>query len=96
LGDAKDIGIVCASAICWALWKARNNVCFQNIVVNSPVEFVCHACALIFNWAGLSKKELQDLLHDGVKLLLKAANARNSGRELQGSNEDGDQTLDME
>jgi hypothetical protein len=65
-------------------------------VVNSPVEIVCHACALIFNWAGLSKKELQDLLHDGAKLLLKAANARNSGRELQGNTEDDDQRMDLE
>jgi hypothetical protein len=32
----------------------------------------------------------------GAKLLLKAANARNAGRELQGSNEAGDQTLEME
>jgi hypothetical protein len=31
---------------------------------------------IIRNWTGLSKKELQDLLHDGAKLLLKAANAR--------------------
>jgi hypothetical protein len=51
---------------------------------------------LIFNWADLSKKELQDLLHDEAKLLLKAANARNSGRELQGNTEGGDQMLDME
>jgi hypothetical protein len=51
---------------------------------------------LIFNWAGLSKKELQNLLHDGAKLLLKVVNARNSGRELQGNTEDGDQMLDME
>ena len=62
LGEAKEISTVGAAAICWAIWKARNNVCFQNIVVSSPVEIVCHACALIFNWAGLSKKELQDLL----------------------------------
>lgn len=85
LNDAKDIGIVGASAICWALWKPRNNVCFKNIVVKSLVENVCYARALILNWAGLSKKELQNLLHDGVKLLLTAANARNDLQELQGS-----------
>lgn len=85
LNDAKDIGIVGVSAICWALWKPRNNVCFENIVIKSLVENVCHARALILNWAGLSKKELQDLLHDGVKLLLTAANARNDLQELQGS-----------
>jgi hypothetical protein len=76
LFDGKEIGIVGAAAICWALWKARNKACFENIVINSPVEIVCHACALIMKWAGLSKRELQDLSHDGAKLLLKAANAK--------------------
>lgn len=71
LYDAKEVGIIGASAICWALWKARNNVCFENIVIKSPLKIVCHACALIIKWEGLSK-ELQDLLHDGAKLLLKA------------------------
>jgi hypothetical protein len=66
LNDAKVVAVVGASTICWALWKARNNVCFENIVIKSPVEIVCHACALILNWACLSKKELQDLLHDGT------------------------------
>jgi hypothetical protein len=51
-------------------------VCFENIVIKLPVEIVCHACALIMKWAALSKKELQDLLCNGAKLLLKAANAR--------------------
>jgi hypothetical protein len=51
---------------------------------------------LIFNWAGLSKKELQDLLQDGAKLLLKAANARNPGRELQRHADDDDQRMDLE
>jgi hypothetical protein len=76
LYDVKEIRIVGAAAICWALWKARNKVCFENIVINSSVEIVCHACTLIMKWTGLSKRELQDLLHDGAKLLLKAANAK--------------------
>jgi hypothetical protein len=76
LFDGKEIGIVGAAAICWVLWKARNKACFENIVINSPMEIVCHACALIMKWAGLSKRELQYLLHDGAKLLLKAANAK--------------------
>jgi hypothetical protein len=51
-------------------------VCFENIVIKSHVEIVCHACTLMMKWIGLSKKKLQDLLHDGAKVLLKAANAR--------------------
>uniref|UniRef100_A0A804PM44 Uncharacterized protein n=1 Tax=Zea mays TaxID=4577 RepID=A0A804PM44_MAIZE len=48
------------------------------------------------NLEGLSKKELQDLLQDGAKLLLKAANTRNPGRELQGQADDDVQKMDLE
>lgn len=46
-------------------------MCFENVLIKSPVEVVCHACLLISFWVGLSKKELQDLLQ-GAKLLLRA------------------------
>jgi hypothetical protein len=61
------------SAICRAIWKARNKMCFENALIKSPNEILCHACALMTHWAGISKKELQDLLQEGAKLLMKAA-----------------------
>jgi hypothetical protein len=54
--------VVLISAICWANWKAINKICFDKILIKSPNEIICHIGALISSWAGLSKKELQDLL----------------------------------
>jgi hypothetical protein len=57
-----SIYIVGVSAICWAIWKTRNRMCFENDLIKSPNDIVCHASALILSWAGLSKTKLQDLL----------------------------------
>jgi hypothetical protein len=48
------------------------------MLVNSPNEIVCHAGSLVSSWAGLSKKELQDLLQECAKRLVHAANSRGS------------------
>jgi hypothetical protein len=37
LPNAKEIYVVGVSAIYWALWKARNNKCFENILIKSPI-----------------------------------------------------------
>jgi hypothetical protein len=43
---------------------------------NSPNDIICHASACIYHWAGLSKKEIQDLLQEGARLLVGVANAK--------------------
>jgi hypothetical protein len=57
------------STVCWAIWKARNRMCFENDLIISTNDIMCHASALILSWTALSKKELQDLLQEGAKLL---------------------------
>lgn len=41
-------GIVVA---CWAVWKTRNDICFEGKIVNNSVEIVCYACSLMRYWA---------------------------------------------
>jgi hypothetical protein len=50
-------------------------MCFDEILIKSPNEIICHIGALISSWAGLSKKELQDLLQEGAGLLVRAASS---------------------
>lgn len=64
------------SAICWDIWEARNRMCFENVLINSPNDIIWPACALITYWTRLSKKELQDLLQEGARLLVHVANAK--------------------
>lgn len=52
-------------------FRKRETKCdFDNVLINSPLEIICYASALMNYCAGLSKKELQDLIQDVAKLLV--------------------------
>lgn len=46
-------------AICWALWNARNRVCFKGKMTRSPTEIICSASSFLTYWAGLQKNRRQ-------------------------------------
>ena len=54
---------------CWALWRARNNICFENKFVRSPTEVVCLVCSFLTYWAGLQKDDDRALLEAGIATL---------------------------
>jgi hypothetical protein len=63
---------VCGTvAICWAIWKARNNACFNNKIIKNPLEIICHAGALMKFWAGLYAEGDKKALEEGANLMLK-------------------------
>lgn len=95
LPNAKEIYVVGVSAIYQALWKARNNKCLENILIKSPIQVICHTCALIYYWAGLRKNELQDLLQEGAKLLVRVAHAR-TDHQMVGYGDDEEVEMDSE
>jgi hypothetical protein len=39
------------SAICWAIWTARNKTCFEKIRIKGPNEFIFAACFFMKYWA---------------------------------------------
>ena len=49
----KKFHVCGTAAICWAIWKARNNACFNNKIIKNPLEIICHVGALMKFWAGL-------------------------------------------
>jgi hypothetical protein len=61
------------SAICWAIWKAKNKVCFEKKVLKNPLEIIISACALMCYWAGLYSESPQKMIKDGVNLMMKTA-----------------------
>jgi hypothetical protein len=61
------------SAVCWALWKTRNMVCFEGKRVRSPTEIICLASSLISSWAGLHKDDTKEVLEAGAEMLKNAA-----------------------
>ena len=53
--------MVAISAICWAIWKARNNVTFEEHKMRTPCEVLFHISSLIKYWSGLHNKEQETL-----------------------------------
>lgn len=54
------------AAICWAIWKCKNTVCFDNKEIKSPTEIVCMICSFLNYWAGLLKGKLETQVSRGV------------------------------
>lgn len=59
------------AAMCWALWRVRNNICFEKKIVKSPTEIICLASCFITFWAALQKGD-KELLEAGAEALKSA------------------------
>lgn len=71
-GD-KKLHVVGIAAVCWAIWKARNGLCFDGKQKQNPASIICHACALMSYWAALYSEEDSEALKEGVNMMLKIA-----------------------
>lgn len=58
------------ATICWAIWKARNKLCFEGKIVQNHISIVCHACALMSYWTGLYLEKDKETLEAGVNAML--------------------------
>jgi hypothetical protein len=61
------------AAIYWAIWQARNNVCFERKKIRSPTEIICSTSSFLKYWAGLQKGEEKEMLEVGAEALKNAA-----------------------
>ena len=76
LPAGKQFHTVGIAAVCWAIWKARNKVCFEGNPLLNPIAIICHACALMSYWAGLYEGEDRKALEDGVNACMKVKTGR--------------------
>ena len=92
-------------AICWAIWKSRNRAVFYKKLIKSPLEIVCHACALMIYWSGLYAELDQDQLVEGANTMLRVAKeilAAQTARQVNqmllqdGESSEPDEDPDME
>jgi hypothetical protein len=63
-------------------WKARNKVCFQKKLMENPINILFSVCAFIWYWVDLYHEETQQLIKDGVEVIM------NTTLKLIGEQED--------
>jgi hypothetical protein len=71
LPGGDSVYMLCVAAICWAIWKVRNMTCFEKKDVNNPIEIVFSACSLMRYWAGLYPEHSQQVISEGVELMIR-------------------------
>jgi hypothetical protein len=68
-----NLHIVGIAALCWAIWKTRNNACFEGKLISSPLGLICYMCAFLRYWAGLQNEKDKELLLEGASRLQRGA-----------------------
>lgn len=53
--------LLVVSAVCWSIWKHRNDLCFNAVPVKSTRQIIFLILSLIHYWTGNVKPELQAL-----------------------------------
>jgi hypothetical protein len=61
------------AAVCWAIWKARNIICFEHKHVKHPNKIIFSTCMFITYWAGLQPEGVQSAVQAGVEFIMKTA-----------------------
>lgn len=73
--NMRNMMMVGAAAVIWAIWKTRNKACFDNILPKDPIEVVYLVGNLIKSWAILQKLEAnRRRLELGARLVKQVAN----------------------
>jgi hypothetical protein len=68
--------------VCWTLWKTRNDVCFNRIVLNDPANVIYRLCSLLTSWAILQRTQDKRKVKDRamqLKLVIRETYARSHG-----------------
>jgi len=86
--NGKQFHAVGIGVVCWAIWKMRNNICFEGKTLKSPLEIISHACALMKYWAGLQSDVDKEALIDGVETMFKIA-VQIVAKKRRGDNQTG-------
>lgn len=73
LKGGKKYFMVGLGAICWAIWKARNDICFDKKLIRSPTEIICTISSFLTYWTDLQAQEDKDALEGGAEALKKMA-----------------------
>lgn len=93
-----NIHVLGIAAFCWAIWKTRNNACFERKFLSSPVQLICYMCVFLRYWAGLQSAGNRQLVEEGAariqEVAMRAHNAASGSPNGLNEEEDGAEVED--
>jgi hypothetical protein len=69
LKTQRNLVLCGAAALCWTLWKTRNDACFNNKKPNDPANVIYRLCNLLSGWAFLQTDQDRRNIEEGVEKL---------------------------
>ena len=69
----EKLHMVGISAICWAIWRTRNKVTFEDHKMRTPCEIIFLASSFLMYWAGLHKDADMKTLQMGAAKMKEVA-----------------------
>ena len=67
-GSEKYAFLVVFSAVCWVIWKTRNDCTFRSVTIPSIRNMILLTCSLVHWWTGLARGEVQKLVNRWLPL----------------------------
>jgi hypothetical protein len=69
LKNQRNLVLCGAAAICWTLWKTRNDACFNNKKSNYSTNVIYRLCNLLSGWSILQTDQGRRNTEEGVEKL---------------------------
>lgn len=84
-GRQRGLVTVGVAALCWSIWRCRNDSYFKRLVLKEPTNILFSVCHWVNFWVGLQKEADRDKLRNGASRLSKVvsnvSNAHSAWRE---------------
>jgi hypothetical protein len=80
--NLRNLVLCGAGALCWILWKTRNDACFERKFPNDPANVIYRLCNVLVGWALLQTDQDREKVEAGVeklKMVIREAYSRSHG-----------------
>jgi hypothetical protein len=63
--SVRNLVMVGCGAVFWAIWRIRNNACFNGLLVFDPIEVIFSCCLWLDSWSVLQSETTKKMLLEG-------------------------------
>lgn len=60
----RNIILGCAAAMCWAIWRCRNDICFNNVKYTSFLQALFRGAYWLRYWSLLQREEIRGCIRE--------------------------------